>query len=80
MEILIRLQNEKKLPKNFVIDKRALDDSDRIVDVLRFLTEFALRQSFMDQYSDLVQIGLALESEGINRYYPQVLIDNKYVD
>lgn len=74
------LQNSGKLPRNFIIDKRAFDDGERLVDILRYLSEFALRQQYIDRHSDLIQIGLVPENEDINKYYPQVITESKLID
>ena len=47
MDLITRLQQTNKVPRNFVIDKRSFDDYDRCTGILRYLTEFALRQSYI---------------------------------
>ena len=74
-ELILKLQASNKIPRNFLIDKRILDDPVRVVDFLRWLTEFALRHDYLAKYGELIQVELTGDGgcQDINSYYPQSL-------
>ena len=42
-----KLEIQNKIPKNFMLNRSILDQPDRIVEFLRYLTEFALRSLYL---------------------------------
>jgi hypothetical protein len=40
-----KLELQNKVPRNFMINKAVFDQPDRVVEFLRYLTEFAVRRS-----------------------------------
>lgn len=42
-----KLELQNRIPKNFLINKSILDQPDRIVEFLRYLSEFAVRVHYL---------------------------------
>lgn len=52
-----KLELQNKIPKNFIVNKSIFDQQDRIVEFLRYLSEFALRSHYLSQFSEpLIQV------------------------
>lgn len=49
MTILLKLEGTNKVPRNFFLDKRVMDDG-RVIDFLRYLSEFALRSVYLNEH------------------------------
>lgn len=76
-----KLEVQGRVPRNFMINKAVLDQMDRIVEFLRYLTEFAVRAIYLQNYTEpLVQVSLKQSAsdkeqnkssyQDINRFYP----------
>jgi hypothetical protein len=54
-----KLEVQGKIPRNFMINKAVLDQPERIIEFLRYLTEFALRSVYLNNFTEvLVQVSL----------------------